>query len=178
MPFILAITSDGYKCAGKCGFEGYSYAWCPTDSSWGYCTPESFLDFLRTLHPPERHNTLSTSTMYPFVIDTTEKAHATTTATKRGTGRNIKTPPKTLPLKYFADYLREEKEVNQEINQAIFLNVDKYPKNYRKAQGFTAFGESCYDTCEKRGYRYTWCHKFESSSNVNSIQSCIQMSCL
>ena len=75
---------------------------------------------------------------------------------------------RTLELESFADFLREDIEVqnvNQEINEAIFLNVDKYPKNYRKAKGFTSWGESCYDDCEKRGYDYTWCHKFESSSN-------------
>jgi len=41
----------------------------------------------------------------------------------------------------------------------------EYPKYYKKAQAFTVFGESCYDLCEKRGYSYTWCHKFEESSN-------------
>ena len=41
----------------------------------------------------------------------------------------------------------------------------EYPKYYKKAQAFTVYGESCYDFCEKRGYSYTWCHKFEESSN-------------
>ena len=40
----------------------------------------------------------------------------------------------------------------------------EYPKYYNKAQAFTVYGESCYDLCEKRGYSYTWCHKFKESS--------------
>ena len=43
--------------------------------------------------------------------------------------------------------------------------LHEYPKYYNKAQAFTVYGESCYDLCEKRGYSYTWCHKFEESSN-------------
>ena len=43
--------------------------------------------------------------------------------------------------------------------------LHEYPKYYHKAQAFTVYGESCYDLCEKRGYSYTWCHKFEESSN-------------
>ena len=98
--------------------------------------------------------------MYPFVIESTSQTPLITTTPKRDV--------RTLELESFADFLREDKEVkhvNQEINEAIFLNVDKYPKNYRKAKGFTSWGESCYDDCNKRGYDYTWCHKFESSSN-------------
>ena len=40
-----------------------------------------------------------------------------------------------------------------------------YPKHHDKAQAFTVYGEACYDRCEKRGYSYTWCHKFIESSN-------------
>ena len=43
--------------------------------------------------------------------------------------------------------------------------LHEYPKYYKKAQAFTVYGESCYDLCEKRGYSYTWCHKFKESSN-------------
>lgn len=44
------ITSDGQKCIDDCAFRGYSYAWCNTRESWGYCTPASFLAFLSRLH--------------------------------------------------------------------------------------------------------------------------------
>ena len=157
------MTAGGERCSSKCGFEGYSYAWCYTGSSWGYCTPESFLEFLEKLHPPGNPfglQQITTSTLYPFVQETTSATPILTSTTRRDI--------RTLQLESFADFLREEKEVrnvNEEINEAIFLNVDKYPKNYRTAKGFTAWGESCYDGCEKRGYDYTWCHKFESSSN-------------
>ena len=162
--FFQSVTSSrGERCSSKCGFEGYSYAWCYTSSSWGYCTPESFLDFLQKLHPPGDPFGISqktTSTLYPYIIETTAPTTISTTTSKRDI--------RTLEIKSIADFLREEKEVknvNEEINEAIFLNVEKYPKNYRKAKGFTAWGESCYDNCEKRGYAYTWCHKFEESSN-------------
>ncbi len=32
------------------------------------------------------------------------------------------------------------------------------------ARAYTVFGEPCKDTCEKRGYGYTWCNKVEESS--------------
>ena len=41
---------------------------------------------------------------------------------------------------------------------------NEYPKYYDKAQSFTVYGEACFDLCEKRGYSYYWCHKFEESS--------------
>ena len=37
------MTSDGQLCLDECAFRGYSYAWCNTLESWGYCTPSSFL---------------------------------------------------------------------------------------------------------------------------------------
>ena len=73
-------------------------------------------------------NRLTTSTLYPFVIESTSQTPLIATTPKRDV--------RTLELESFADFLREDKEVknvNQEINEAIFLNVDKYPKNYRKA---------------------------------------------
>ena len=48
--FYVDITSDGQKCIDDCAFRGYSYAWCNTRESWGYCTPASFLAFLSRLH--------------------------------------------------------------------------------------------------------------------------------
>ena len=47
----------------------------------------------------------------------------------------------------------------------ICLFVIVYPRYYRRAMGFTVYGESCYDTCEVRdGYEYLWCHKFKESN--------------
>ena len=55
--------------------------------------------------------------------------------------------------------------LNVEINAATNLNSDLYPRYYRRAMGFTVFGESCFDPCENRdGYDYTWCHKFKESA--------------
>ena len=92
------MTAGGERCSSKCGFEGYSYAWCYTGSSWGYCTPESFLEFLEKLHQPGNPVGLqqaTTSTLYPFVLETTSETPVLTSTTRRDI--------RTLQLESFAD---------------------------------------------------------------------------
>ena len=40
--------------------------------------------------------------------------------------------------------------LNKEIIAAADANSDLYPRYYRRAMGFTVFGESCFDVCEPR----------------------------
>ena len=61
------------------------------------------------------------------------------------------------PSQFVEDY--DEKQppspggLNDEIIAAADLNSEIYPRYYRRAMGFTVFGESCFDVCEPRdGY--------------------------
>ena len=87
---------------------------------------------------------------------------------------NIETKTQSI-LEFIQDYEDYDDSnvdggINDEINAATNLNSELFPKYYRRAMGFTVYGESCYDACELRdGYKYTWCHKFKSSQIGNSI---------
>lgn len=39
------VSSTGYFCIDECAKRGYSYFWCNTDRSWGYCSPEEGKDY-------------------------------------------------------------------------------------------------------------------------------------
>ena len=59
------------------------------------------------------------------------------------------------PSQFVEDYDERQPEseeggLNDEIIAAADANADLYPRYYRRAMGFTVFGESCYDMCEQR----------------------------
>ena len=187
-----------------CAFRGYSYAWCNTRESWGYCTPASFLAFLSRLHSngpgvqrlPQvlanitfdnlDRDRLLVEDKDANIIDSPSSLTSTTTATPvpstpPGSSSTLFTrdpAPVERPFdvaQFVEDYDEEVPEdnnsnggesdnLNAEINAASDLNAELYPRYYRRAMGFTVYGESCYDTCEVRDdYDYTWCHKFKES---------------
>ena len=172
-----------------CAFRGYSYAWCNTAESWGYCTPASFLEFLSRLHSngPVQPSVLLTNVSFdnldrdrllvedkdanvidsfPSIISSTISSTTTTESTIL---EQDPEPIRSFDVDQFIEEYDDEVPpsggINDEINAATNLNSDLYPRYYRRALGFTVFGESCYDSCELRdGYKYTWCHKFKESS--------------
>ena len=177
-----------------CAFRGYSYAWCNTNESWGYCTPASFLEFLSRLHsngPGIQQPQVQVNITFdnldrdrllvedkdaniidsPVASTTSTSAPPPTTATPLFT-RDPAPVQRPFDVSQFVeDYDQEvpaengDDGLNAEINAASNLNSDLYPRYYRRAMGFTVYGESCYDTCEVRDdYEYTWCHKFKESS--------------
>lgn len=186
----LDITSDGQICKDECAFRGYSYAWCHTEESWGYCTPASFLSFLSRLHingpvqPPVLLTNVSfdnldrdrllvedkdANIIESLPIPSTTDRPLSSTTSEVLVSKDPE-PVRTFDVSQFIeDYDNEQPAssggINDEINAATDANSDKYPRYYRRALGFTVFGESCYDTCEIRdGYEYTWCHKFKESA--------------
>ncbi len=187
----IDVTSDGQICVDDCAFRGYSYAWCNTEESWGYCTPASFLEFLSRLHsngpiqPPVLLTNVSFDNLYrdrllvedkdANIIDspstTTPSSSTSTTTTSSILFFNDAEPVRgTFDVNQFIEDYDSSPDgqspgpLNDEINAATNLNSDKYPRYYRRALGFTVFGESCYDSCEQRdGYGYSWCHKFKES---------------
>lgn len=99
-------------------------------------------------------STTSTTLSTTLVVDTTRKIE----------------PEKTQSILEFVEDYDNEFEassggINDEIIAATNVNSALFPKYYRRAVGFTVYGESCYDPCEKRdGYNYYWCHKFKDSN--------------
>ena len=187
---IPDITSDGQICQDDCAFRGYSYSWCNAPESWGYCTPAAFLKFLSRLHSNSASNPsvpLPNITLANLdrdqllvedkdanIIDTpiTTTTVATTTTTSTTLLLQDPEPVRIFdPNQFIEEYDQDDDGtsytggLNDEINAATDLNSELYPRYYKRAAGFTVFGESCYDACEIRdGYEYTWCHKFKEST--------------
>ena len=90
---------------------------------------------------------------------------ASTLASPKSTTLPSSTTSTPLPTSTLYPFVIDIQKTTTRVLTISGWSRRNYPKHHDKAQAFTVYGEACYDRCEKRGYSYTWCHKFIESSN-------------